>query len=413
MTSTLPTTSEPIELGEDFLADPHALYRVLRDERPVARAVTPLGLRVWLVTRHADAREALNEPRLSKDGGRFMELLDRHSVAPDKRMAFADSLAGHMLNSDPPDHTRLRKLVNRAFTVRAISRMRPRIEAIAHALADDVEARASAGDGTVDLLDTFAFPLPMTVICELLGVPDGERDAFRRWSNTLLSAGDAQERGAAGVAMADFLARLVADKAANPGDDMLSAIVQASEDADRLSAREATSMAFLLLVAGHETTVNLIGNGVLALLTHPEQLAELRADPGLTPAAVEEFLRFDGPVNLATLRYTTEPVTISGIEIPAGEVVMVALTAADRDAERYPEPDVLDLHRDTGQHVAFGYGIHHCLGAPLARLEGEIAFRTLLGRFPDLALAAEPETLAWRSSTLIRGLTSLPVRIRE
>ncbi|MEN3302636.1 cytochrome P450 [Pseudonocardia sp.] len=413
MTSTVPTTSEPIELGEDFLADPHALYRVLRDERPVARAVTPLGLRVWLVTRHADAREALNDPRLSKDGGRFMELLDRHSVAPDRRMAFADSLVGHMLNSDPPDHTRLRKLVNRAFTVRAISRMRPRIEAIAHALADDMEARATAGDGTVDLLDTFAFPLPMTVICELLGVPEGERDAFRRWSNTLLSAGAAQERGAAGAAMAEFLARLVADKAANPGDDMLSAIVQATEDADRLSPREATSMAFLLLVAGHETTVNLIGNGVLALLTHPEQLAELRADPGLTPAAVEEFLRFDGPVNLATLRYTTEPVTICGTGIPAGEVVMVALTAANRDAERYPEPDALDLHRDTGQHVAFGYGIHHCLGAPLARLEGEIAFRTLLDRFPDLALAAEPETLAWRSSTLIRGLTSLPVRIRE
>jgi cytochrome P450 len=412
MTSTLPTTSEPIELGEDFLADPHALYRVLRDERPVARAVTPLGLRVWLVARHADAREALNDPRLSKDGGRFMELLDRHSVAPDKRMAFADSLAGHMLNSDPPDHTRLRKLVNRAFTVRSISRMRPRIEAIAHALADDMEARATAGDGSVDLLDTFAFPLPMTVICELLGVPDGERDAFRRWSNTLLSAGTAQERGAAGAAMAEFLARLVADKATNPGDDMLSAIVQATDDADRLSPREATSMAFLLLVAGHETTVNLIGNGVLALLTHPEQLAELRADPGLTPAAVEEFLRFDGPVNLATLRYTTEPVAISGTEIPAGEVVMVARTAADRDAERYPDPDVLDLHRDTGQHVAFGYGIHHCLGAPLARLEGEIAFRTLLDRFPDLALAAEPETLAWRSSTLIRGLTSLPVRVR-
>jgi cytochrome P450 len=412
MTSTLPTTSEPIELGEDFLADPHALYRVLRDERPVARAVTPLGLRVWLVARHADAREALNDPRLSKDGGRFMELLDRHSVAPDKRMAFADSLAGHMLNSDPPDHTRLRKLVNRAFTVRSISRMRPRIEAIAHALADDMEARATAGDGSVDLLDTFAFPLPMTVICELLGVPDGERDAFRRWSNTLLSAGTAQERGAAGAAMAEFLARLVADKATNPGDDMLSAIVQATDDADRLSPREATSMAFLLLVAGHETTVNLIGNGVLALLTHPEQLAELRGDPELTPAAVEEFLRFDGPVNLATLRYTTEPVAISGTEIPAGEVVMVALTAADRDAERYPDPDVLDLHRDTGQHVAFGYGIHHCLGAPLARLEGEIAFRTLLDRFPDLALAAEPETLAWRSSTLIRGLTSLPVRVR-
>ncbi|MCW0212183.1 MAG: cytochrome P450 [Pseudonocardia sp.] len=410
MTST--ATTEPLDLGEDFLTDPHALYRILRQEKPVARAVTPLGLRVWLVTRYEDAREALNDARLSKDGSRFLSLLERHSVAPEQRAQFADSLAGHMLNTDPPDHTRLRKLVSRAFTVRAISRMRPRIQAIADALADDVEARAAAGDGTVDLLDTYAFPLPMTVICELLGVPDGERDAFREWSNTLLSAGSAEARGAAAAAMAEFLGRLVADKAANPGEDMLSAIVQASEDADRLSPREATSMAFLLLVAGHETTVNLIGNGVLALLTHPDQLAELRADMSLTPAAVEEFLRFDGPVNLATLRHTTEPVTIAGTQIPAGEVVMVALSAANRDAGRYPEPDTLDLHRDTGQHVAFGYGIHHCLGAPLARLEGEIAFRTLLDRFPDLALAAEPQTLGWRSSTLIRGLTSLPVRVR-
>jgi cytochrome P450 len=414
MTRTVPTADgELIELGDDYLADPHALYRVLREERPVVQAVTPMGLRVWLVTRHADAREALNDPRLSKDGSRFAELLDRHVVGPPQQRAeFADSLAGHMLNTDPPDHTRLRKLVNRAFTVRAIARMRPRIEAIAAALADDMAARADAGDGTVDLLDTFAFPLPMTVICELLGVPDEKRDAFREWSNTLLSAGPQEKRAAAGAAMAQFLAALVAEKQANPGEDMLSAIVEASEDADRLTPREATSMAFLLLVAGHETTVNLIGNGALALLTRPGTRAELLADPELTPAAVEEFLRFDGPINLATLRHTSVPVTIAGTEIPEGEVVMVSLVAANRDERRYPHPDEVDLHRDTSQHVAFGYGIHHCLGAPLARLEGEIAFRTLLGRFPDMALAAEPAQLSWRASTLIHGVTRLPVRPR-
>ncbi len=401
-----------LQLDSDFLADPHALYRVLREERPVARAVTPLGMSVWLVTRYADAREALNDARLSKDGGRFGELLERHLVvAPENRGQFAESLAGHMLNTDQPDHTRLRKLVNRAFTGRAIARMRPRIEEIASELADGMAARAAAGDGTVDLLDTFAFPLPMTVICELLGVPEGQRDAFREWSNTLLSSGPQEQRTAAGAAMAQFLTALVADKAAHPGDDMLSAIVQATDGADRLSAREATSTAFLLLVAGHETTVNLIGNGALALLNRPETRAELLADPALTPAAVEEFLRFDGPVNLATLRFTTEPVTIAGTEIPEGEIDLVSLTAANRDERRYPDPDELDLHRDTSQHVAFGYGIHHCLGAPLARLEGEIAFRTLLSRFPGMALAAEPAQLAWRSSTLIRGLTRLPVRL--
>ena len=295
--------------------------------------------------------------------------------------------------------------------MRAIAQMRPRIEAIATALADDMAARADAGDGTVDLLDTFAFPLPMTVICELLGVPDGESDAFREWSNTLLSAAPPGERTAAAAAMANFLTALVADKEANPGDDMLSTIVQVIDEGDRLTPREATSMAFLLLVAGHETTVNLIGNGTLALLTRPETRAELLADPGLASAAVEELLRFDGPINLATLRFTAEPVTIAGTEIPEGEVVMVSLTSANRDGRRYPDPEGLDLHRDTAQHVAFGYGIHHCLGAPLARLEGEIAFRTLLGRFPGMALAAGPEQLTWRSSTLIRGMARLPVRL--
>jgi cytochrome P450 len=402
--------TQVVELDEKFFDDPDALYRTLRREAPVVRVNTPMGLQAWVVTRYEDARPALNDPRLSKDGARFGEILERRSVAPERRMQFADSLAGHMLNTDPPDHTRLRKLVNRAFTVRAIARMRPRIEQIAHGLADRMAAKA-AREGTVDLLDEFAYPLPMTVICELLGVPEGERDDFRGWTTTLLSAAPPEERGGAAAAMAEFLARLVADKGANPGEDMLSAIVRASEDGDTLSAREATSMAFLLLVAGHETTVNLIGNGTLALLRHPDQLALLRAEPDLVPNAVEEFLRFDGPINLATFRYTTEPVEIGGATVPEGEVVLISLVSANRDSERYGDPARLDVTRDASGHVAFGYGVHHCLGAPLARLEGEIAFRTLLGRFPGLTLAGDPETIGWRQSTLIHGLTRLPVRL--
>jgi cytochrome P450 len=400
-----------VDLDETFFADPHRVYAVLREERPVTRARTALGMHVWLVTRYDDARAALVDPRLSKDGTRFAALMERPTVGPDQPVEFADSLARHMLSSDPPDHTRLRKLVTRAFTARAIAGMRPRIEQIAAGLADEM----AAGPEEVDLLDAFAFPLPMSVICELLGVPEGDRTAFRTWSNTLLGDGSAETtpaRQAAQAAMVQYLATLVADKRARPAQDMLSEIVAVSEDADRLSPDETVSMAFLLLVAGHETTVNLIGNGMLALLRHPDQLRALRADPDLTSGAVEELLRYDGPVDLATFRHTTEAVEIAGTTIPEGEVVLVALTSANRDLARYPAADQLDLRRDDGSHLAFGFGLHHCLGAPLARLEGGIAFRTLLNRFPDLALAGDPEELTWRASTLIRGLTRLPVRLR-
>jgi cytochrome P450 len=407
--------SEPIVLDKEFFTDPHALYARLREQRPVARAVSPLGLRMWMITRYADARAALVDPRLAKSGADLAVLIERHLSTPEHRMQFADVLMGHMLNSDPPDHTRLRKLVNRAFTGRAIAALRPRIEAIAAELTDAMAARVEAGEDTLDLLDAFAFPLPMTVICEILGVPDGERDDFRRWSNMVLSSeGAAEDRTAAAAAMAGYLSRLVEEKRTHPAEDMLSEIVAASDDADRLSAIEAVSMAFLLLVAGHETTVNLIGNGMLALLRHPDRLAELRADPSLAPAAVEEFLRFDGPINLATFRHTSEPVTIGDVEIPAGEIVLVSLSSANRDPEHFERADELDLHRQDAGHsgnLAFGYGIHHCLGAALARLEGEIAFRTLLNRFPDMTLAAPPTELTWRVSTLIRGVVELPVRL--
>src|SRR6266567_239130 len=313
-----------IELDGRFFADPDELYHRLRRESPVVRVTTPMGLTAWMVTRYEDVRPALNDPRLSKSASRFAEILERQSVSHEQRARFGDSSAGHMLNTDPPDHTRLRKLVNRAFTGRAVAQMRPRIEEIANRLADAMATKGACGT-TVDLIDEFAFPLPMTVICELLGVPDGERDDFRAWSNTMLSVSAPQERIVAAEAVREYLARLVGDKAVHPGDDMLSAIVQAAEEGDALSPGEVISMASLLMVAGHETTVNLIGNGVLALLRHPDQLAAVRADPSLIPNAVEEFLRVEGPVNLATMRYTSEPVELAGTTIPAGEIVLLSV----------------------------------------------------------------------------------------
>ncbi|WP_328394228.1 cytochrome P450 family protein [Nocardia sp. NBC_00416] len=396
--------AQPLQLDRSFFDDPAALYRGLRVERPVVRAIGPSGLQFWMITRYADARAALNDARMIKDADRIPGSFTRDGEAPQARVV-TESLVRHMLNADPPDHTRLRKLVGKAFTMRAIARLRPRIEEIATELADGMDA---AGP-TVDLLDHFAFPLPMTVICEILGVPQDRRDEFRTWSNTLLSGGPDHERAGAARAMSTFFAELIDDKSAHPGEDMLSDIVRAAEDGDSLSRSETMAMAFLLLVAGHETTVNLIGNGMLALLRNPEQRSRLHSDPDLVPNAVEEFLRYDGPVNLATIRFTTEPVEFSGTTIPAGQFVLVSLIGANRDPERYADADRLDIERDASGHLAFGYGIHHCLGAPLARLEGEIAFRTLLARFPAMALDDEPGP--HRESTLIHGLTRLPVRL--
>ncbi|MGX7674324.1 cytochrome P450 family protein [Plantactinospora sp. DSM 117369] len=406
-TSTDGIVEDHLILDNARLSNPHELYRVLRAQRPVVRVTVPSGIRAWLVTRHQDVRAALADPRLAKDSASIIRRLEHHTD-PSRYPAVANSYAEHMLNADPPDHTRLRRLVGRAFTPRGIAQYRPRIAQIAGELLDAVAAEAASTGGTVDLLDSFAFPLPITVITELLGVPLDRRDEFREWSNASLSSAPAAPRRY--EAMAAYLQDLIDEKRRHPGPDMLSTFVAAGEDADRLSDREAVAMVFLLLIAGHETTVNLIGNGVLALLRHPEQLAALRADPSLTPQAVEEFLRYDGPINMATLRYTTEPVVFSGTTIPAGEVVFVALASANRDVEQYPDADRLDIRREAG-NLAFGHGLHYCLGAPLARLEGEIAFNALLARFPHLELARAPGELSWRSGTLIRGLTELPIRI--
>lgn len=379
----------------DFTANPYPYYAKMRAAGPVHTIRTDDFDRVWLVVGYAEGRAVLADQRFGKD---WRTLPGRTGVA--------DPINANMLEMDAPHHTRLRKLVAREFTPRRIEALRPRVQQITDGLLD-----AMLPAGQADLVDALAFPLPMTVICELIGVPDLDRDAFRRWSNGVVSPAGAQEESDAVRAMGGYLAGLIEDKRRSPGDDLLSALIATRyEDDDALSPDEVVGMAFLLLVAGHETTVHLISNGVRALLDHPSQLADLRADFGLLDGAVEEMLRYEGPVGTATFRFTREPVTIGSTAIAAGEPVLVALGSGDRDPGRYPEPDRFDIRRDAQGHLAFGHGMHFCLGAPLARMEGRIAIRTLLERCPGLVRdpdAGEPD---WLPGMLIRGARRLPVR---
>jgi cytochrome P450 len=384
-------------LGAGYYSDPYSVHARLRARCPVTPVVLPDGMPAWLITGYAEARAALADPRLPKNMPGWQR--EAGSVS--------GTLGRHMLDSDPPDHERLRRLVNKAFTVRRVERLRPRITAIGAALLDDLAARRET-----DLLASFAFPLPITVICELLGVPVADQDDFRTWTATAVAdTSPAEVAQAHATAMISYVIALIAAKRQDPADDLLSALVAARDDADRLTEPELVSMIFLLLVAGHETTVNLIGSGVLALLLNPAELARLSADPSLVGGAVEEMLRYVNPVSNATFRCAAEPVEIGGVRIGRGDAVFVSLSGANRDPARFGAPDQLDLGRDTAGHLAFGHGIHYCVGAPLARLEAEIAFTGLLARFPRLELAVPPESLRWRPSTLIHGLESLPVRL--
>ena len=269
-------------------------------------------------------------------------------------------------------------------------------------------------NGQLDLIDSFALPLPITVICELLGVPTGRRTEFHDWTSIVLTGvlAGPDKLVAACTAMVSYLRELVEAKRAVPTDDLVSALVAARDGEDRLSENELTSMVFLILVAGHETTVHLIGSGVLALLTHPEQLALLRIEPHRLPDAVEELLRFNGPLQVATFRLTTEPVDVGEVTIPTGEIVLVGLLAANRDSACFTGAGALDITRTDNPHLAFGHGLHHCLGAPLARLEARIALGTLLARFPGLQLAVPAQQLTWRPGVLLNGLDTLPVNLR-
>ncbi|MEH0574645.1 MULTISPECIES: cytochrome P450 [Streptomyces] len=382
------------EFGDGLLRDPHTVYARLRERGPVHRVRLPGGddYETWLVVGYEEARAALADPGLSKDSSRLG--------------GFDDQLIGpYLLTADPPQHTRLRALVARAFTMRRVEELRPRIQQITDELLDTMLPH-----GRADLVESLAFPLPITVICELLGVPELDRTEFRKLSTQVVAPTDADSEYDALVRLAEYLTELIEDKrSAGPGGDLLSDLIRTTaQDGDRLSPGELRGMAFILLVAGHETTVNLITNAVHALLTHPDQLAALRADMTLLDGAVEEALRYEGPVENATFRYAAQPLEIGATPIAQGEHVMIGLTAADRDGARFPDPDRFDIRRETRGHLAFGHGIHYCLGAPLARLEARTAIGTLLDRAPALTLDGPPGD--WLPGLLIRGVRSLPVR---
>lgn len=358
------------------------------------------GVPVWLVTGYAETRALLAHPDVVRSE---LEGPHRDEVG-DELIA---SLEQHMLSANPPDHTRLRKLVSAAFTRRRIELLEPRIREIAGDLLDEM---AAAG-GEVDLVDSYSYPLPITVISELIGIPAIRRDDFRRWSSVVVNAAvhPAEVYLEAATAMVTFIRELIEDKRVSPSNDLLSDLIAVRDGGDRLSPDELTSMVYLLLAAGHETTVSLITNGVHALLRNPDQLALLKAEPERLPAAVEELLRYDGPLQAAIPYIAKDTIEIGWNVIAPGEVIVFALLAANRDTGKFEQPDRLDITRDAS-HVAFGHGIHHCLGAPLARLEGRIALGMLFDRFPELKLASDDDPIR-SQGLLINAITRLPVRL--
>jgi len=402
--------SPPPLFDRAFIDDPYPAYAWLREHSPVHRTRLPNGVEAYLVTRYEDVKSVLADPRLSKNAATsFPGWTPGRTGIPGEHRS---GIAAHLLNLDPPDHTRLRRLVSKAFTPRRIAEFEPEIRRIADHLLDECERTARAGDGTVDLIRGYACPLPVAVILEMLGVPPEDQAIFHEWAFGVVDRSG--PRGGVGRSVKrirGYLRETIHKKRLNPGDDLLTALVRASDDGEHLSEDEAASMAFILLFAGFETTINLVGNGTLALLTHPEQRARLLAEPDLLANAVEELLRYDGAVEFGTWRFTTEPIRVGGVDIPAGEPVLAVLAAADRDPARFAEPDVLDLGRAATGHLALGHGIHFCIGAPLARLEGRIGFERLLSRHPEAALASPADSLRWHSGLIMRGLYELPVRL--
>jgi len=384
-----------------FVADPYPTYHRLRAEDPVHHS--PLGF--WVLTRYEDVSAVLRDPRFIKEPLAAL-VAARFGADVPRGIGFS------MLDRDPPDHTRLRSLVSKAFTPRVVEGLRPRIQQI----VDGLIARAQAA-GSMDLIEEFAYPIPVNVICEMMGVPVEDHERFKGWSldiarglDSILLPPDSDVprcSAAARHAISDYFRQLIAARRASARGDLLSALIAAEEAGDKLNEEELIATCILLLIAGHETTVNLIGNGVLALLRHPDELRRLRQTPALITSAVEELLRYDGPVQ-RTARVAGDDVTIGGRTIRKGDMVMPFIGAADRDPAQFPDPDRLDLARSDNRHIAFGWGIHFCLGAPLARVEGQIAIDTLVRRLPRLALVEEHAE--YRHSLTLRGLKTLPVK---
>jgi cytochrome P450 len=390
----------------EFKANPYPFYARLRAEAPVYRVILPNKQPAWLITRYADVAMALKDERFAKDKLNSLtpQQLARQPWVP----GMFKPLERNMLDLDGPDHTRLRALVHKVFTPRLVEQMRERIQTLADELLDAVE-----GQGRMDVIRDYALPLPTTVIAQMLGVPAEDRYRFHRWSSAIVSStssGWGIMKAIPNVmAFMRYIQKSIKARRANPQDDLMTALVQAEEAGDQLSEDELLAMIFLLLVAGHETTVNLIGNGMLALLEHPDQLEQLRNNPALIKPALEELLRYASPVETATERYAREDISIAGVTIPRGGLVYAVIASANRDERQFANPDTLDITREPNQHLAFGHGVHYCLGALLARLEGQIAIWTLLQRSKDLQLAAAPSALRWRRGLVVRGLEALPV----
>jgi cytochrome P450 PksS len=399
--------ASPDITGSEFKASAYGFYEKLRKTAPVYAARLPDGQTAWLITRYDDVNRALKDERLFKDK---RKLSKRAGLSLPWFLRALEAVERNMLDSDPPDHGRLRGLVHKGFTPRRIDEMAARIER----LADELLAKADAS-GPIDLIRDYALPIPSTIIAEMLGIPAEDQIRFHRWSSAIVAVSAKRSLWSALPTLFQlfrflrYLQTIIASKRNEPSDDLITALVQGQEASDRLSEEEVLAMVFLLVVAGHETTVNLIGNGALALLQHPEERERLRADPGLYGSAIEELLRFHGPVEVATERYARVPLEVAGAVIPEHALVYLVLASANRDESRFERPDELDVAREPNRHLAFGDGIHFCLGAPLARLEGRIALERLFSRFPDLRLAVPPDQLRWNPGLNLRGLRELPV----
>lgn len=408
MTATMPSAAEPLPGDEPELLGilfDHAKYRLLRDQGQVTRIRHFNGSPAWLVSRYADIKAVLADPRVSNNPAHQTKL--DTIAAPGLPKEYLRYMGRAISMMDPPNHTRVRRLVSRVFTARRVQLLRPRIQELTDELLDQL-----APLGEVDLLERFAYPLPFAVICELLGVPTDYRDHWRAALEGMMWGGRDQIVPGA-QAMVDYAVRLVALRRAEPGDDLLSALVATrDEDGDQLDDDELISLVITILNAGHETSAQLIANGTFALLTHPDQLALLRADPTLLPSAIDEMLRYWGPAELSALRFTKEPIEIGGVRIPAGEVIQLVWGSGNRDVDQFVEPQRFDVTRAGNAHLGFGHGLHFCLGAALARVEGEVAFGTLLRRFPNLSLAVPPEEVTWRRGFPrgINRLDRLPIR---
>ena len=384
-----------------FKANPYPFYARMRVESPVFPISVPFIGRGWVVTRYEDVVTVAKDDRFSRDILPLVRWLPGFVRVP---------LTRQMLSQDPPDHTRLRKLVSQAFTPGRIERLRDRIQAVCDQLLE-----AAPPTGSFDLVRNYALPLPLTVIAELLGIPKQDRQRFHRLAQGIVPIGVAS--GILDIPMAlpyvwlieRYFRRLFAKRRAHPGDDLLSALVRAEQAGDRLDEDELLGIAMLLLVAGYETTAHLIGSAALALLHHPEQRARFVTEPGLAYSAIEELLRYTSPGEMATPRIAREDVTLASVTIPRGAWVIAVLGSANRDESVFRDPETLDLARDPNPHVAFGQGRHFCLGASLARMEAQIALTTLFARFPGLRLAQPAESIHWRKLLPLRGLTELPV----